>query len=231
MISKWLHLNELGGDPWVLPIWHSINEARKTKKIAAITKEMSELGVHISTRLNILPRIINRLNKETAALYQSAKSHKAENVFTNSESGAALSVNDDLKYQIIADIDSFLFELNSCVEQMQNFFQLLHEHAGSTIRNKDLSDAVMVTWKECGVNEAWFSLLDRGRNYFSHQGTPYLAIDISDGQQWDLLVMKENISKFDDAKQFIRYSDFQNVYQGFLKARECLQAHLIKLFK
>ncbi|MHA2010666.1 MAG: hypothetical protein ACW980_25425 [Promethearchaeota archaeon] len=29
MVDEWLHLEELRGDPWILPIWGSVNEAVK----------------------------------------------------------------------------------------------------------------------------------------------------------------------------------------------------------
>ena len=61
MITKWLHLNEMGGDPWVLPIWGAVNEAIKAKKVPTISKDLSELGLHVSIRLNVLPRVVRRL--------------------------------------------------------------------------------------------------------------------------------------------------------------------------
>jgi len=27
MIKRWRHIGEIGGDPWVLPIWNSIHKA------------------------------------------------------------------------------------------------------------------------------------------------------------------------------------------------------------
>ncbi len=70
MVTKWLHLEELGGDPWVLPIW----SAFAAEKVPPLPKELGELGIHASTRLNLLPRIIARLNDETKALTKPPRS-------------------------------------------------------------------------------------------------------------------------------------------------------------
>src|SRR3989337_2535870 len=85
MIDKWLHIEELGGDLWVLPIWSSVNDALQKGKIKNLPAEVYELGVYISTRLNILPRIVKRINAEVTELFVVAEKHeehrKIYNVF------------------------------------------------------------------------------------------------------------------------------------------------------
>jgi len=231
MITRWLHLNEMGGDPWVLPIWNAVHKAIKAKKVSPISKELSELGVHVSTRLNVLPRVIKRLKAEANDLHLATKAHKPENVFTNAAPGAAMSVDDDLKYQLIADIDAFLFEINSCAELMGRLFQLLHAHAGSSIADDNLTAALRAALLKFGVNGNWFRLLDRNRNFVAHEGTPYLAIDVSDDVKWELLVMKENLLKFDESEKFFRWAELLEIFEGFSNAKEALKKCLIELFK
>jgi hypothetical protein len=133
MVTKWLHLDERGGNPWVLPIWTAVNKAIATKRVAQITGEMSELAVHISARLNVLPRVIERLNDEVASLLDAVKLHTPQHIFTVNAEGHAISIDNNLKYRLIADIDSLLFEVNSCAELIRTFFGLLHNHAGQPI--------------------------------------------------------------------------------------------------
>lgn len=230
MVTKWLHLNELGGDPWVLPIWAAVHKAIASEKAATIPKESSELALHISTRLNLLPRIIGRLNSEVAALLDIAKAHNQEHVFSDGAPGKALSVDDDLKYKLIADIDAFLFEVNTCAELMGQFFQQLHGLASSPIADDKLTNALIGALTKFGVSRAWFKLLDRNRNFVAHEGTPYLAIDISDKAKWELLVMKENLVQFDDPKKFFRFEELRVIAAGFMDAKVALQRHLIELF-
>jgi hypothetical protein len=128
MITKWLHLTELGGDPWALPIWAAVNEAVKSGKVPALSDQVYRLGLHLSIRLNILPRVVQKVNSGTSLLLEATKAHGPEYVFTESEEGYAYPVDHDLKYSLLADIDALLFELNSACELMTRLFCLLRAH-------------------------------------------------------------------------------------------------------
>jgi len=231
MVAKWLHLEELGGDPWVLPIWTVVSAAVAAGKVPAISKELSEMGVHVSTRFNVIPRIINRLNDEISDIYKTARTHKPGHVFTEKSKGKALRVDNDLKYHIIADIDAFLFEVNACAELMHRFFQLLHGHAGSPVADADLTKKISGALKKHGVAADWFCMLDRNRNFATHKGTPYLSIDVTNDGAYELLIMKENLTRFDESKKYFRYSELVAIAKGFSAAKEALQKCLIDLFK
>lgn len=231
MVTKWLHLEELGGNPWILGIWTAVNGPISVGKAPPLTKELSELGVHVSTRLNILPRIITRLNRETAELLELAKAHQAKHVFTEGSEGIALRVDNDLKYQLIADIDSFLFEVNACAELMQRLFQLLRAHAGQPVADEKLTTELRSVLEKHGVNADWFRILDRNRNFVAHQGTPYLAIDITNDGAYELLIMKENLAKFDEPTKFFRYAELPAIGRGFSGAKAALRQYLVELFK
>src|ERR1700674_1851589 len=165
MVTRWLHLDERGGDPWVLPIWTAVNKAIATKRVTPITSEMSELAVHISARLNVLPPVIARLNAEVAALLDAVKLYEPEHVFTVNAEGAAISIDNDLKYRLIADIDSLLFEVNTCADLMRTFFWLLHHHAGQSISQDKLTPTLRDALSKQGVSGVWFKMLDRNRNF------------------------------------------------------------------
>ncbi len=217
--------------PWVLPIWTSVNHARVAGLISQITPELSEMGVHISTRLTMLPHVIGRLNKDVSDLYDAAKNYKPEHLFTKTCRGVALQVDDKIKHLVIADVDSFLFEINACAELMQKFFQLLHCHAGDNIEDGDVTNAVQAILKNKGVSEIWFKKLDQARNFAAHDGTPYIAIDISNQDNWKALFMKENTLNFEDSRKFFSIADLQEIADGFLQAKAVLQEHLVKLFQ
>ena len=67
MPEKWIHINTKVCDPWILPIWSAVNDAESKVKSKPISKEIkSQLGLSISTRLDMLPRIVHRINEEVA---------------------------------------------------------------------------------------------------------------------------------------------------------------------
>lgn len=64
MPEKWIHINTKVGDPWILPIWSAVNEAENSGNSIPISKEVkSQLGLSVSTRLDMLPRIVGRMGK------------------------------------------------------------------------------------------------------------------------------------------------------------------------
>lgn len=232
MITKWLHLSELGGDPWVLPIWGAVNEAVKSGKVPALSSEVYRLGFHVSIRLNILPRVVQRMNSSTSLLYAKTKEHGPEYVFTEAQEGYAYPLNSDLKYSLLADIDALLFELNSTCELMTRLFGLLRAHVGQPIPSKQLGKAIGDVLSQGTQDPSWFELLDKHRNFFTHEGAPYIAVDLSNGPATlDVLIMKENIKVFTDPDTFVSLSEINFIVQGFIAARRQLQGYLVSLFK
>lgn len=231
MVTKWLHLSELGGDPWVLPIWGAANEAIKAKRVRRLPDACYRLGLHISTRLNILPRLVGRVNEGTSHLLGAAKGHCPEHVFTASAEGFAFPVDNDLKYCLLADIDALLFELNSACELMMEFFSLLNFHVGCPIAKGQIGTAIRHALGGRPEDAAWFQSLDKHRNFFIHAGAPYLAVDISAAPNaYDLLIMRKNIKRFTTPKQYVALSEINSIVQGFIDAKAKLQKYLVALF-
>jgi hypothetical protein len=46
-IKQWLHLSELGSDPWVLPIYTAWNQAVAEHRVAERTNAINEAGLSI----------------------------------------------------------------------------------------------------------------------------------------------------------------------------------------
>lgn len=231
MINKWLHIEELSGDPWVLPIWTSVNNALQKGKITHLSEEVYMLGDYISIRLNILPRIVKRINAEVVELFKLATSHEESHVFTKKTEGYALRIDSDLKYRILCDIDSLLFEINSVCELILNLFESLYFHAGKPLRKKMVGLKIKAIIENANQNPSWFSNLAKHRNFFIHEAAPYIAIDISGGNDnYELLIMKANLKIFENDDKFIKLSELNEIVQGVINAKPVIQADLINLF-
>lgn len=232
MIDKWLHIEELDGDSWILPIWSSINDAVQKGRIESLPSEIYELGVYISTRLNILPRVVKRINAEITELFGVAEGHEESNVFTRTKKGCALHINNDLKYNIICDLDSLLFEINSVCELIKKLFETLYSHASKPIKKNKLGLEIKSIFENADHNPNWYRDLVEYRNFFIHEATPYIAIDITNGPgNYDLLIMRENLTLFEDPKNFITLSELNVIVQGFIDAMPIIQNDLVSLFK
>lgn len=136
MIEKWIHIGETGSDPWILPIFSTINAAVQKGHCTDIGSNTRELAIHVSTRLNILPVVVERVNAGWRALYAEVQEFHDENVFEDGKEAYAMLVNKKTLYSLLADIDSFLFETNSCCELMGRLLKELHEHKGEPIKGE-----------------------------------------------------------------------------------------------
>ncbi|MEX2163824.1 MAG: hypothetical protein WD823_06235 [Sulfuricaulis sp.] len=231
MVKKWLHLTELGGDPWVLPIWAAVHDAIKNGVVKEIPTELSEQGLYISVRLNFLPRIVSRINTEVKELYEIMKTHQPKHEFCEGIEGVSFDIDNNLKYQLLIDIDSLLFELNSVCELKGQFFEQLHTLANKPMPKKNAGLSVKHMLDAAKQDSSWFVTLDNHRNFFSHKGAPYLAVDISSCPgAADVLIMKENIKSFRDESKFLRLSDINNIVQGFAASKLVIQEYLRGLF-
>ena len=233
MPDKWIHINAKVGDPWILPIWSAVNDAERLGKSRMITKEVkSQLGLSISTRLDMLPRIIDRINKEVSAVYKATEDHNSEHVFTAQREGYVFDIEKNLTFNLLIDINSLLFELNSVCELMTNLFFEIYTHAGKNIEKKKVGLIIRKLLEDNRIPSGWFVELDNHRNFFMHKGAPYLAVDVSKGHgKYDLLIMKENINTFDDHSKFIKLSEVNSIVQSFLASKSLIQRHLIELYK
>jgi len=233
MPDKWIHINTKVGDPWILPIWSAVNEAESKGKSTPISKEVkSQIGLSISTRLDMLPRIVHRINEEVNEVYKAVKTHKSEHEFSAQREGYAFDIDENLKFNLLIDIDSLLFELNSVCELMTNLFYELYNHAGKTIEKKKVGLIIKKIIEGYRKSSVWFTDLDSHRNFFMHEGAPYFAVDVSKGHgKYDLLIMKENIKIFNDHSKFIKLSEINSIVEGFLLSKPLIQEHLIELYK
>ena len=233
MPEKWVHINTEVGDPWILKIWSAVNDAEQSGKSEPISKEVkSRLGLSISTRLDMLPHIISRINEEVGAVYKATEAHNSEQVFTAHKEGYVFNIESNLTFNLLIDIDSLLFELNSVCELITNLFFELYSHAGKAIEKKKVGLIIKKLIEDNGIQSDWFINLDNYRNFFMHEGAPYFAVDISKGHgKYDLLIMKENIKVFDNHSKFFKLSELDSIVQGFRSSKSLIQKHLIEIYK
>jgi len=233
MPEKWVHINTKVGDPWILPIWSAVNEAEKSLKSKPIANEVkSQLGLSISTRLDMLPHIISRINEAVTTVYKATEAHNSEQVFTAQREGYVFDLEKKLTFNLFVDIDSLLFELNSVCELIKNLFFVLYTHSGKAIKKTKVGLIIKKLIEDNGIPSDWFLDLDNHRNFFMHEGAPYFAVDVSRGHgKYDLLIMKENIKTFDDHSKYFTLSEINSIVQGFLSSKPLIQRHLIELYK
>lgn len=223
--------SRVGGDPWILPVWSAANSAAQAGRFPSTPHEITSIGYHISIKLNIIDHVVLRLKRGAGALYNAAKTHGPQHVCVSEREGYTLEVDNEVKYCLIADINAFLFETNSCVELMERLCAKIFSHAGLPSSKCDVRLALKKALAEQGLDFMWFPLLDKSRNFVAHDGTFYLEIDISDSQNWELLILKNSPVEHDDLGDYFTLSELADIAKGFVKAKIVLQEILIEAFQ
>lgn len=233
MIEKWLHIEYISGDQWVSAIWSEINTAIRQGHLKRPPKIIGELSLHITTRLDMLPKISKRINHECEALYEAIKNHGQEYVFTPHKNAFAYRIDDDLKFNLLLDINSFLFEINACCELIMDFMSKIYEFLGQTLSKKDAGQKIKTLLEADGKSTDWFRLLDNHRNLFIHNITPYFAVDLTRENigEYDVIVMKKNVSHFKNPKQYLKLSQLNEIVIGFFTARDLIRHNIVSIIK
>ncbi len=230
MITKWLHIHQTDGlITWVQPILSSINKAINRGECVELKKEVYELCIHITTRLSMIPVIIDRIKNGCSDLYQQVSNYEDDNVFEQGKRGYAMPVEGDIVNHLLIDIDSFFFEIHSCREMVVKLLKEIYRHRGEKIIIKNVQDKIIEMLGNNGQETNWFQFLYDHRNYFVHKGAPYIAINISNDSP-DLLIMKENITSFEDENKFIKISEINEIIKGFAETISIINDHIVSLY-
>lgn len=211
--TKYIHIKEPPGDPRIKPIWVEIHSAMDRKAVGEPADVMKELGVHISTRPTLLPRIWGRVDAGVAALIASVTQRKApENEFTATKEGYSLTMPMVQVYDLIIDLGAAMSEPFSAVELIQKFIGCTFEHIGPSLPNgkQFRAEKFRMAIEADGVDSSWHRELTSPRSFFTHHGTIYLAVDTSQEPN-DALLMKENLRLITDPETYVRYSDLREV--------------------
>jgi hypothetical protein len=227
-VTKWVHIVLLDSDPWVLPILAAIDQKGYNRS------NLSTISLSISIKIKMIYELVERINREYPELFKLIKKGIAEEyIFTNQKEGYAfpLNGNESLKYNILIDLESLLFEINTCCEFIEKFIVKYFSLMGKELSTKQAKNLIIEQHKLASKSIDWYVDLDKHRNLFMHDVAPYLAVDVSNVDKYDILIMNKNLRKFDDDKQFIRLSQLAKIYTGFNNALDIIRSYLIKVIK
>lgn len=228
-VECWIQIDTEVRAPWVTAIWGEYHNARKAAKLPPIPPDLSELAIHLSTRLDMLPHVFKRVGAEAEAIYDNTRNAPNKNRARVGRKAIVFPLPRKLKYEFLLDVDSLLFELNSSCELMSSFLQHIHELAGESINKDDVGERVRQIVQGAGQDTEWFTTLANHRHLFIHEAAPWFAVDITDESCPDILIMKENLSDFSDEDRFLRLSTLRKVVDGFAAAIQAIQEHLVRL--
>jgi len=187
-----------------------------------------QVGLYISLRMTLLETISRRLLANMRALdAEIVRSRRPEHEFLPGKPGISLRVDNELKYQVIADLHAYVTELDACMDQLKGFMEAVYAYAGRPISDIQRKAIINGWMQKRGIDPAWVRSLARCRNFVAHVGPLYLAVDVSRPNA-DLLLLKENVA-MPTPTQCFRLSELLKVRKGFRACKEAMQGDLVQV--
>lgn len=176
---------------------------------------LKELGFAITTRMHMLGLCIRRLNMRVRELRKEINSATAE-LDRCLEKGYAFTPKDkDLLYELLLDMDMFVFETRSLYEIMGKFLKALCE----ALFGRKITEADLVTvLSNKGIDTRWITELRDNRILFFHQTAPWIAVEVDrNGNKLNPALLKRSMTTFapDDV---VSFATLREIYEGFVNS-------------
>jgi len=229
-MGEYLHINYQPDVGWVLTIMSRLQNSSKPELRKAFDQwhetPLKELGLAITTRMHMLGLCIKRLNKRVDELRRemSADIPQVEECLSK---GYAFRLKDkELPYELLLDMDSFIFETRSLYEIMGKFLVSLFQ----TLFARHMTEGeIQSTLSSAGIDVRWIEDLRENRKLFFHDTAPWLAARfLRENSNFDPVLLKRNVIEFDDPDSWIDFIELRQIYDGFVNSAGELHRFLME---
>ncbi|MGO9450962.1 MAG: hypothetical protein ACLQDV_07935 [Candidatus Binataceae bacterium] len=215
---------------WLYPIWNALNattsETLQEARSKSDSTALNDIAVAVATKLVILGTVVGRFNSDYDKLLKLV-ADDAKRIQLNRETGTVWSVpNKRLSYELLADIEAFIFEARSTYEILGKFLSTFCKVIFNQVLTEEDLKAVL---RDRGLDVAWTTLLRDERILFFHETAPWLALMFHDEESvsFELLIVRGNVKTLDDPDNFARLADYNRIYSGLEGALEKLQQYVV----
>ena len=220
---KYIHIAYQSNNNWGYEVWNSINRQVDKGNVRALSNELKDeigsLVLAFSYKWDYLLIIIERLDKKVDELIEAVK--KEDQLIDN----YAIEIEDAVKYPIIIDVNSFLHEIYSGLCVLDTLYQrVLIEVLNKTPENKIFSKLL----ERHNNSQEWLIKFYENRGHFTHAGTPWFALSTENDQDFEILILKENIKDFSDPDTYIRFGALNDYVHGLMYLAVRIQEHIVK---
>jgi len=224
-----LHINYVPGNGWVLTIMSRLLHSRDPQLRKAFEDwsdtPLKELGFAITTRMYMLGLSIRRLNRQVSALRDELNADLPQVEWCLAKNGAFTVKDKELPYELLLDMDSFIFETRSLYEIVGKFLvHLVRALFGEAVTEADLQALLSAN----GIDTRWIEELRENRKLFFHQTAPWLAVSVGDGMKFDPILLKKPVQTFDDPDSFVEFDRLREIYNGFVESVTDLHRYVLE---
>jgi hypothetical protein len=218
MAVQHFHINYVPENGWVLTIMTRLlnnpdPQLRKAFEAWSDTPLM-ELGFAITTRMHMLGLCIRRLNRQVSNLRAELNADLPQVEWSLAKGGAFTLKDKELPYELLLDMDSFIFETRSLYEIMGKFLpELLRTLFGKAVTEADLQAILSAS----DIDTRWIAELRENRKLFFHQTAPWVAVSVEvEEKKFAPVMLKRNVHTFDDPDSFVEFVRLREIYDGFV---------------
>ena len=188
--------------------------------------KLREMCLAIATKLAMLDQVVLRIDRQLGRLGdQIGDERKIEDCIRD---GAAYAIADkNLPFEMLVDVDSFLFESRSAYEIVGKFLrELSKQFLGRSLSEKQLEAALA---NRC-IDTRWIAQLRKDRTLFFHETAPWVAARIirTRPTKFELIVLKCDVQTFINSNEWIDFERFREIYRGFLSALESIHKWVVE---
>jgi hypothetical protein len=216
---QYLHINYIPEVGWVLSIMSRLLNSANPQLRSAFDQwsdtPLKELGFAITTRMHMLGLCIRRLNARVGELRKEITTD-ISGLDACLEKGYAFGPKDtDLPYELLLDMDAFIFETRSLYEIMGKFLKALCE----TLFGREIEEAELIAvLLENKIDTRWIAELRENRILFFHQTAPWLAVQVDrENMRFDPILLKRSTTNF-NPDDMVEFATLREIYEGFVES-------------
>jgi len=187
---------------------------------------LMELGFAITTRMHMLGLSIRRLNRQVSGLRDELSGDLPQLEWSLAKGGAFTPRDKELPYELLLDMDSFIFETRSLYEIMGKFLvELFRALFGKAVTEADLQAILSAN----DIDTRWIDELRENRKLFFHQTAPWIAVRVErEGLKFDPVLLKRHVQTFDDPDSFVEFARLREIYDGFVASATELHRFILE---
>jgi hypothetical protein len=236
------------------PIWSAVKKASREKRLPEdamerISGRWGNSAIHLATRDGIMRVAVRELKSGMKALCDLIPVTLSIDTLRQLPPLNGKDA-DNARDLVLFAVDGFLYEFRAFLELLAKFcYGVLSDIGKEPAPKQHLASGREVTIKtargkihpndfllylcdQLGVPALWYEFLAKNRNFFTHEGTPYCAVEhlLQAPPAYDVLIMKTNIRDFSMASpdDYFRISDCAKILEGVHQLARAAQGYLIE---
>ncbi len=185
---------------------------------------ISRCGLSLATKLEMLPLAARRVDERVVQLIEAVgdEDHVEQCVATKA---AAVVHDHSLPFQLLLDVDAFIFESRSAYEIVGKF---IREFFGHMLALQVSEQNVINMLQSKGIDTRWIDELKTSRARLFHEAAPWIALRRhQDQSNWQLLVLPD-AGKDVESPETLDVGALQGIFSGFVSALAGIEAWLLE---